>query len=226
MKTLSIFLALLLAIGMTAQTPYSVFQTTKETSEVSTESASVNNAWLGGKATGTFGSGDLSENLLLAGKIIYDMSIGKLKMPIVSNVSFNFNDATGTGFVFGDKGISIGVYPYHILSQKDKVTWVLHGGLAYKLLPQETFKVTPQQTRIFAGLELAYAAGDARYPLTISVTPLYTINNLDNSNMFAFETTAVLPVTGGLGILAELTNPFKKGVESVFKIGVIVNSKL
>lgn len=225
MKKLLFLFALLLGLNLTAQSRFTMEQLVKGSPEVILEEASANSAWLGAKGTGTFGSGDLSDHFLLSGKIVYDLELGKFKIPIVSNVNFDFSDPDG-GFVFGDKGLSIGVYPFKVLSQNDKVSWVLHGGLAYKLLPQENIKITPQQTRLFAGLEVAYAGKDARYPLTISVTPLYTINNLDNSNMFAIEATGVLPLTGGLGILAEYTSPFKKSVESIFKFGLVVSSKL
>lgn len=225
MKKLLFLFALLLSINLTAQSRFTMEQLVKGSPEVSVQEASAHNAWLGAKGTGTFGSGDLADHFLLSGKIIYDLPIGKFKLPIISNVNFNFENPDGD-FVFGDKGLSIGVYPYTILSQEGKTTVVLHGGLAYKLLPQETFKITPQQTRLFAGIEVAYAGNDARYPLTISVTPLYTINNLDNSNMFAIEVTGVLPLTGGLGLLGELTSPFKKGVDSIFKIGLVTSINL
>lgn len=226
MKTILIFLfAVMTAVGY-GQTPFSVAATSKNP-EVGLASASVNNTWIGAKLSGTFGSGDLSENIILNGKVIYDLALGKIRLPVVSNVNIDFSDPNGTGFIWGDKGISIGVYPYKVISESGKTTWVLHGGLAYKLLPQETFKLTPQQTRIFAGVELAYNVNDDGYPFTLSVTPLYAINNLTATNSFAIETTAVLPVTGGLGVLAELTTPFKKGSDAaIFKLGAIVNLKL
>lgn len=214
-----------LSIG---QSPYTISQTSKgDGAEVVAAEASVHNVWLGSKATGTLvGGGDLSENILVSGKIIYDLTLGKFKLPIVSNVSINFDDNNVNGFLFGDKGISIGIYPYKIIGQSGKVTTVLHGGLAYKLLPQEDMKLSPQQTKIFGGIEIAHAVQGSAYPFTFSLTPVYSINNLLNDNMFALEGTAVLPVTGGLGVLAELTTPFRKGTDAVLKVGIIVSSKL
>lgn len=228
MRKLLVVFLLTMGFAAFAQSAYTVSQVVKsDGAEASAAAASVHNVWLGSKISNVIsGGGDLSDNILLSGKIIYDLTLGSFKLPIVSNVSFDFSNGNATGFLFGDQGISIGLYPYKVVSQSGKVTTVLHGGLAYKLLPQESMKLSPQQTRIFAGVEFAHAIKDSPYPFTFSVTPLYAINNLLNENTFAIEGTAVLPVAGGLGVLAELTTPFKKGNDAILKVGIIVNGKL
>lgn len=160
----------------------------------------------------------LKDNVLLSGIAVYDLSIGKLKIPVISNVNIDFSGGDG-GFLNGDKGLSIGVYPYKVISEGN-VTTVIHGALAYKLLPGET-KYTAQQAKISAGIELAKKILEDSYPLTVSATPFYAINNLENENFLGFEVTAVIPVNGGLGLLAEYTAPFSKTVDSAFRLGLI-----
>ena len=228
MRKLLVVFMLIMGFTALSQSPFTVSQVSKsDGAEASTKAASVHNVWLGSKISGAItGGGDLSENILLSGKIIYDLTLGSFKLPVVSNVSFDFSSGNATGFLFGDQGISIGLYPYKVIGQSGKVTTVIHGGLAYKLLPQESMKLSPQQTKIFAGFEIAHAIKDSPYPFTFSLTPLYAINNLLHENTFALEGTAVLPIAGGLGVLAELTTPFKKGNDAILKVGVIVNGKL
>lgn len=160
----------------------------------------------------------LKDNVLLSGIAIYDLSIGNLKMPVISNVNIDFSQGDG-GFLNGDKGLSIGIYPYKVISEGD-ITTVVHGSLAYKLLPG-TEKYTAQQAKISAGIELAKKILENSYPLTVSATPFYAINNLENENFLGFEITAVIPVNGGLGILAEYTSPFTKTVDSAFRLGLL-----
>lgn len=225
MKKLLLFSFLIAFIQLAvAQSPYTA-KTLASKGDVTLAESSAHNVWLGSKITGTFGSGDLSENFLLSGKIIYDLGVGALKIPVVSNVNFDFTGDV-TSFVFGDKGISVGLYPYKIISTTDKLTTLIHGGALFKLLPLESFKLSAKQTKLFGGLEFAYKIADNDLPLTLSITPAYIINNIDAINQFVVEATAVMPVSGGLGVLAELTTPTKKGYEAIFKIGVILNGKL
>lgn len=220
-----LFLFLSLAILSIGQSVYSITQTDK--SAVSAESASFNNAWIGSTLSGTVGnSGNLSDNILLSGKAIYNITAGKVFLPVVSNVNLNFNDVTN--FAFGDKGISIGVYPYKIVSSKDDKTLVIHGGLAYKFLPLQDNTIKPQQTRIIAGAEYAFRVKDNTYPFTISVTPVYEFNKdvAGIGNVFLLETTAVYPISGGLGLLGEVVSPFGSGRSTFLRFGLIVNKKL
>lgn len=160
----------------------------------------------------------LRDNILLSGIAVYDLSIGNLKVPVISNINIDFGHGDG-GFLNGDEGLSIGVYPWKVISEGD-ISTVVHGSLAYKLLPGDS-KYTAQQAKISAGIELAKQILENSYPLTVSATPFYAINNLENENFLGFEITAVIPVNGGLGFLAEYTAPFSKTVDSAFRLGLV-----
>lgn len=214
-------LIILFSLAAKAQTSYTLNRLSKSGNDVSLQETSAHNVWIGSKLTGTLGQADFSETFLLSGKIVYDLNFGKFLVPIVSNVNLTFN-GDPKGFLFGDKGITIGAQPYKVISENENSNLVLHGGLFYKLLPQTSIKLTPQQTKIFGGFEWAYySKGKDHLPFTISVTPAYLINNLTNANMFALETTAILPLASGFGAIVEFDAPFKKGVESVLKFGII-----
>jgi hypothetical protein len=222
-KNYLLLVASLLCLSLQAQSPF-VTQSLNSGPEGGTtlKSASYANKWIGAKLGGTIaGGGDLSDNILLSGRIVYNIEGKGFNLPIVSSV--NFGDAKSGGFTFGDKGISVGIYPYKQIAKTASLTTVIHGGVAYKFQPGEA-GIVPQQTRIFAGLEFAHFVSPESYPLTLSITPLYTINNMSLGNIFALETTAVVPISGGLGVLAELTNPFQKASTSIFKMGIIVNT--
>lgn len=219
MKKLLLFIILtLVSIVGYAQSAYAVFNSVEDPV---VKSVSLHNVWFGSKLTTTFTDDDngLADNILLSGKIIYDATIGGIKIPIVSNVNLDFGSGDG-GFLNGDKGISLGIYPYKVIAS-GAITTVLHGGLAYKLLPGEE-KYTPQQTKLFAGLEFAKKVVETSYPITLSITPLYAINNLENENFFGLESTMVFPISGGLGLLAEYNTPFTKNVDSRFSLGAIL----
>lgn len=227
MKKLSVVLTLIFTMSFVyGQTPFDIVSAKK--SDVDVREVSAHNVWLGAKLTGTLGSNDdFGDALILSGKILYNADFGSFKLPIVSNMNLNFSDVGDiTGFLTGDKGISVGIYPYKVISEKEGFNVVVHGGLAFKLLPQETLALTPKQTKIFAGFELAKNIKADSYPFTLSVTPAYNVNNLEHSNFMSLETTAILPVSGGLGVLAEYVAPFKSEYNGVFRIGLILKSVL
>lgn len=227
MKKLQMLILLLLAVITAgfAQTSYSILNSTKKP-DLNVQEVSADNVWIGAKLTGTIGADNFEDGILLNGKILYNANFGSFKLPIISNVNLDFSKLGSLeAFLVGDKGISVGVYPYKIIKD-GSAKLVLHGGLAYKLLPKDKITITPQQTKIFAGLELAKKIKEDSYPFTISVTPAYLINNLENNNFLALEATTILPVSGGLGVLAEYTAPFDSSVKNIFKIGVILTGTL
>lgn len=222
MKKMFLLLILLWTTGLAAQSPLALRNLSANKQEdASTKETSVHNFWFGSKLTSTIGSEeDLSDRFLFNGKIVYDLKFGDFSLPVVSSVDLKF-DGSPNGFLFGDKGVSIGVQPYKVVSEGTNSDFVVHGGLIYKLLPQATMKLSPQQTKIFAGIEWQYYAPAKILPLSVTVTPAYQINNLINSNMVVLETTVIMPLSNGFGVLAELITPFKSGFNPVLRFGVI-----
>lgn len=221
MKKLSLLIPMLLVLATTfAQAPYAIFNRDKPDL---LKSVSVHSLWLGSTLTTAFNdhTDGLMDNVLLSGKIIYDVSVGGLKLPIVSNVNIDFGQGL-SGFLNGDKGISIGVYPYKVIGS-GAIETVLHGGLAYKLLPGAT-SFTPQETKIFAGVDFAKKVVESGYPVTLSLTPTYVMHNLDMKNFAAIESTLIVPISGALGLLAEYNTPFTKTVQSQFRAGIVITA--
>lgn len=226
MKKIILGLLMVLGIVCVAQTPYAVLNSVS-TPSIMTKEVSADNVWIGAKLTGTLGGNDdFSDALVLNGKILYNADFKAFKLPIISNISFNFSDGSLDGFILGDKGISIGVYPYRVVKDGSDFKIVLHGGLAYKLLPKDNNTITPQQTKIFGGFEVAKKLKEDSYPFTLSITPAYLINNIEKKNFMAIEATTILPVSGGLGVLAEYTAPFDASLKNIFKIGIILTGQL
>mgnify|MGYP003599144981 FL=1 len=212
---------------MYGQTAYSVFNSVSS-KDIQLQEVSANNVWIGAKLTGQLGANDdFSDAIVVNGRVLYNADFKSFKLPIISNVSLNFSDIGDIeGFLVGDKGISIGLYPYRVVKSGSDFNIVLHGGLAYKLIPKDKLSITPKQTKIFAGFEVAKKVKEDSYPLTFSVSPAYLINNLERSNFMAIEATGIVPVSGGLGLLVEYTAPFDAKYKNIFKVGVILNSVL
>lgn len=207
-------------VAYTQPSAFAIQNSTKKAESSTLGLSGRNKVDVGAQLLYTFsGSEDgLKDNILLSGIAIYDLSYGSLKIPVISNVNIDFSGGDG-GFLNGDKGLSIGLYPYKIIGEGN-ITTVIHGSLSYKLLPGES-KYTAQQTKISAGVELAKQILENSYPMTLSATPYYAINNLENNNFLGLEVTAIIPVNGGLGILAEYTSPFTKTVDSAFRVGIL-----
>lgn len=216
------------AVVLSAQTPFQSFSSRPH--GLTGQQASAHNPWIGAKLSYTFDDAvDLSDNFLLNGRLLYNLSAAEAKwqFPIISNVSLSLNGNDGIGdALLNDRGITAGLYPYTILSQNETSTWVIHGAGVYKILPNTNAESSLQQVKLLAGVEYAHVLSPGGLPTTISLTPAYSFNNLENPNFFSLEATGVIPVASGMGLLLEYTVPFGSDKKSVFKAGIILHGQL
>ncbi len=219
MKKYVILALMLCGLSAWGQTPYSTFNSTNDRNGVGVQQISANSLWLGSKLVYNVNDdAPLDDNFLLTGKILYT-PIADLKyaVPIVVTAS------TGGDILNPESGFNIGVYPYYKLLSNASTTLLVHGGVGYKSLQQESAEAL-NQIRALIGLELAVFPKTGGLPVTISATPVYvnTSGALGSSNHM--EVTAVVPVSKSLGALIDWSSASTAG--SGFRIGIIVNTAI
>lgn len=214
---------MLIATIATAQTPFSMVSSANQKNKPAKISAnSLNNPWVGAKLAYNL-AGDVSNSFILSGRVMYSIDEGdKYAIPLIANVGFNNADSLDD-----DNGVSIGVYPWYIISQKNKSTILLHGGLNYHVADRMEAGYLTEVTML-AGIEAALYPKNGGAPATISAGPEYIINTggaIDNQ--FAINITGVVPIANGLGLLVESDIPLiKSQLSTGLKIGVIVNNSI
>ena len=214
---------MLIATIATAQTPFSMVSSANQKNQPAKISAnSLNNPWVGAKLAYNL-AGDVSNSFILSGRVMYSIDEGdKYAIPLIANVGFNNGDSLDA-----DNGVSIGVYPWYILSQKSNTSLLVHGGLNYHIADRTDAGF---QTEVVfnAGIEAALYPKAGGPPATISAGPEYIINTggaIDNQ--FAINITGVVPIANGLGLLVESDIPLiKSQLSTGLKIGVIVNNSI
>lgn len=211
------------AIFAQAQTPFTMVSSANTKNQPAKLSASsLNNPWVGAKLAYNL-AGDVSNSFILSGRVMYSIDEGdKYAIPLIANVGFNNGDSLDA-----DNGVSIGVYPWYIISQKNKSTILLHGGLNYHVADRMEAGYLTEVTML-AGIEAALYPKNGGAPATISAGPEYIINTggaIDNQ--FAINITGVVPIANGLGLLVESDIPLiKSQLSTGLKIGVIVNNSI
>ena len=214
---------MLIATIATAQTPFSMVSSANQKNQPAKISAnSLNNPWVGAKLAYNLAA-DVSNSFILSGRVMYSIDEGdKYAIPLIANVGFNNADSLDD-----DNGVSIGVYPWYIISQKNKSTILLHGGLNYHVADRMEAGYLTEVTML-AGIEAALYPKNGGAPATISAGPEYIINTggaIDNQ--FAINITGVVPIANGLGLLVESDIPLiKSQLSTGLKIGVIVNNSI
>lgn len=214
---------MLIATIATAQTPFSMVSSANQKNQPAKLSASsLNNPWVGAKLAYNL-AGDVSNSFILSGRVMYSIDEGdKYAIPLIANVGFNNGDSLDA-----DNGVSIGVYPWYIISQKNKSTILLHGGLNYHVADRMEAGYLTEVTML-AGIEAALYPKNGGAPATISAGLEYIINTggaIDNQ--FAINITGVVPIANGLGLLVESDIPLiKSQLSTGLKIGVIVNNSI
>jgi len=223
MKNLILLSFLLIATIATAQTPFTMVSSANTKNQPAKLSAnSLNNPWVGAKLAYNL-AGDVSNSFILSGRVMYSIDEGeKYAIPLIANVGFNNGDSLDA-----DNGVSIGVYPWYILSQKNNSTILLHGGLNYHVADRMDAGYLTEVTML-AGIEAALYPKNGGAPATISAGPEYIINTGGAlENMFAINITGVVPIANGLGLLVESDIPIiKSQLSTGLKIGVIVNNSI
>lgn len=212
-----VFLMMVSCLGF-GQTAFSVLNSSNEKG-VSAQQISANSLWLGSKLVYNVNDeAPLDDNFLLTGKILYTPITGlKYAVPIVVTAS------TGGDILNPESGFNIGVYPYYKLLSNTNTTLLIHGGVGYKSLQQESADAL-NQIRALIGLELAVFPKSGGLPVTISATPVYTNTSGDLGNKTVFEVTGVIPVSKSLGALIDWQSGATVGTG--FRIGIIVNTAI
>lgn len=218
--------SILLVLGFLTASSQSAF-TVKESrkAEAQVEQVSLANPWVGAKLSMAINDpdNDIANNFIFSARVLYEAVTGdNYSVPIVGSFALGNDDMLSP-----ESGFNAGVYPYYIAKESEGLAVVMHGGAGYKIIPQGSdFNESPQQIRALAGVELAFKQ-DGKLPTTLSVTPTYLMHfNSDLEDSFGIEVTGVLPISDGLGVLAEYQRPFTDGAEGVFRLGIMVNSPL
>lgn len=211
-----ILLTLFTAAGF-GQTPFGVFNSANE-KQVATKQISANSLWLGSKLVyNVDDQAPLDDNFLLTGKILYTpIAAEKYAIPVVVTAS------TGGDILNPESGFNVGVFPYYKLMSSASTTLLIHGGVAYKSLQQETAEAL-NQIRALIGLELAVFPKAGGLPVTVSATPVYTNTSGVLGSNTHMEVTAVIPVAKSLGALIDWQSG---SIGSGFRIGIIVNTAI
>jgi len=140
-------------------------------------------------------------------------SAGKVRIPVLGSIAIPITE-------IDFENIEIGVYPYAIVSQKNTMTIVAHGGIRYRVRPDDSASESLQSISILAGLEFAYKPKMDQLPYTFSLTPFYDLNNLSLENDFRLEATLIVPISVGIGLLAE----WDINKNGILRMGIITNS--
>jgi len=166
--------------------------------------------------------GSLENNFIFAGKATgMLLESDRFAIPIYGSIGLGSNDLFSN-----ESGVNGGIYPYYIASSGEKSRIIVHGGAGYKVIPGSDSLDLQTQFKLSAGVEVHLFKDATSLPTTISVAPAMLIHDADTENTAALELTAIVPISKGLGVLAEYLQPFKKDFDGVLRIGVIAVGQL
>jgi hypothetical protein len=161
----------------------------------------------------------LEDNVIFSGALqLTPIKGDRYAVPIVGAIGLGSSDLLNPA-----SGLNIGVYPYYILSENEDITLILHGGVNYKVLVEDTDADLdpPQQIKALIGIEAVFGQA-GKLPFTLSVNPAYLYNtNGSMDDTAVLEVSGVVPFAPKLAILAELAYPFEKGISSQLRLGVL-----
>lgn len=182
---------------------------------------SLRNLWIGSSVLWNVDDNAPIESPGVNGSLLYTLySNERFALPIWGTIGLNSPDS----LLSPDDGVAIGLYPWYELSSTGAFSLVLHGGVGYRRYTAESGDLT--EVKLMAGLEVAISPNGG-LPTTLSIAPVYRLNQGDLPNRTALEITGILPIGNGLGFMAEGNFPFDNDVEkSLFRLGVLVNGKL
>lgn len=218
MKQLLTVVFLLLGFCLMAQTGSQLGKV--RSSGFSSHDVSAKNPWLvGAKLSFTVQDldGSLANNFIFSGKAATILAEGeKFAFPLYSSVDL------GSGDIFSsESGFNVGIYPYYLLSDNANYEIVLHGGSGYKIIPAlEDGLDAESQFKVTMGIEAAFYKDENSLPTTVSIAPAYLWNSIFE-DIAILEITGVVPISQGIGALIEYQQPFKDGIDGIFRIGVI-----
>jgi len=222
-KVVALFIAILLVLGLQAQTPFGIFNSANRVGQFTVNQVSAANLWLGSKLSYNLDQDNpVSDNFLLTAKVLYTPVVdvnGRYAIPIVVTASPSANSVLSA-----ESGYNFGIYPYYRITKDPaaKTVLIAHGGVGYKVVDDPSGE-SLQQIRALAGLEVAFFQKEGSLPTTISATPVYThTSGLIKSKTF-IEVTGILPIARNLGALVEYQSATGE-FENTFRIGIIINT--
>lgn len=226
---LSLFLVAVAVSSIAAQNASSGFRVLSanglaDSEDIQINRVSPNNVYFGSSFSYTItGDANFDENFLFNANLLYNLQFDGTdwNFPIFGNVSLP-SDNTGLG------ESEIGVFPWKVVSNEtSKFITVLHGGIAYKVIPEDEVNVSPQEFELSVGVEftlpLRLSSDGPSLPLTLSVVPTYSFLNLDAGNLFGLDSTFIFPISPNMGIIGDLQVPFRNGINPTFSAGVLTN---
>ena len=185
--------------------------------EVSFKQTSMNNAWLGSTFSYQLqGDSDLSDAFLFNASVLYNLKFSEnINLPIVGNLGLPLSDSPGQ--------VNVGLYPWGFLHDSKQSSILWHGGVRYGLLPNQNSETSPQDLRVFAGVEFAFRVGQDGLPLTVSIAPTYDLRNMGRENLAGVQTTFIVPIAKGIGLMGQ---HYLAKEATTFNAGVIMNTAL
>lgn len=215
----SFFMLLFATVGF-SQSAYDIMNS-RGTPQVGVQQASAYNPYFGAKLSYSLDEDKpVSESFLLSAKITQVLAAGdNWAFPVASSFGLNSDDLLNP-----ESGFNVGVFPWISLTKNAEtpLTFIVHGGINYKVITEgvDDGSEAPQQFKALAGIEAIFAGPEGSGPTTLSVTPVYYLNNVAD-DFGALEITGVLPVAPGLALLAEGNLPFQNGIGGDVRLGIL-----
>lgn len=250
-KSLALAFGILItSYGLEAQTPSS-FQNSG-VRRAGAGGLAANSPWLGAQVGYKFGSSsDFADNLLVSGRYLHEIpfkNAGNFHLPVMGNISALKNDITDVEqdvdtikakveqLLLSPQGVNVGLFPYYVISDSENLMVTLHSVISWKLNGFKNNENVTQylnQGRFAVGLEAQLGATDnARHRLVISVAPTISVFNENDyekifnesrSSIVSLEVTGVVPLGGGVGILAE--GIIAEDEFSTFRVGLVLSAE-
>jgi hypothetical protein len=236
-RHLLITLFLLFPAPAMAQTPFATQRLARGQADTTMQFAEVarNNPWVIATqiATRFAGEGEFSSQLLVGSQIVYDVPFagGSLRgwhLPVAANLGAALEGLSdddrdeqlgkaSSALLSTAQGITFGLHPYRVLSDRENLLWTGFGSMAAKVNSLPAIDTTDSnveliQGRFSSGVEVQVGDRTAAVPLTLSAAFVANVfSGRDYSRAFgerrtwipAGEFTAILPLRSGTGIVVE-----------------------
>lgn len=221
MKYLITVLIMFLSFSLFAQTA-GYIQKAKE--DASAKQVSMKNPWIGAKLSMPLQDvdGNLGKNTLFSARIMYTLASGEdgsWAVPVVTTAGLGSTDILDP-----ESGVNMGIYPYKVISDKERVDLVLHGGMGYKIVPDNENSFN--QFSILGGIEAHLGDGIEKQKGAVGASLKYLSNSDDLVNSLALQIDGILPLGNNTGLFAAFTHYFKKELDSTLRVGLIANGVL
>lgn len=187
--------------------------------EASTQELSKKHVMFATDVTQSFTKGvnDLKNSNIFSLKGIYTLKTKNenIGLPIMGNFDLNTGITNIVDILSSDGGLGVGFYPWFVTGPN----FTVHGGINTRLFLSDTsYSVAPNAVRLYGGVEYEKSG------FVLSLTPgfQWTKNFAEVGNFTFIEVTGIIPVAANLGLMVEWTAPFKDGVNSMLRAGLVI----